>query len=283
MVAALFIPAKILAAEIKLETSTKDEFPGQIVEIKVLLNTREENINAVAGEIILPASFFSLKEINDGNSLVNFWVEHPKLETGNKISFAGIIPGGYTGRGQLFSFKGELRSAGIATFTISTGKALLNDGAGSPASFSAVNLSLSILKPSEKTPVTEQKILLPKTSDTMPPESFLPLIGNESSIFNGQWFLVFVTQDKDSGIDHYEVREGNNSFVVAESPYLLRDQKLKSKIYIKAIDRAGNERLEILSSQNRVWYESFWFYGIIILVFIILLLGKKLWRKKRQK
>jgi hypothetical protein len=86
--------------------------------------------------------------------------------------------------------------------------------------------------------------------------------------------LVFSTQDKGSGIDYYEVKEESQFLLFrllpskwhrAESPYLLRDQSLSSRIYVKAVDRAGNKQFaELLPKRLIHWYEDYSFWFIIV-------------------
>jgi hypothetical protein len=61
-------------------------------------------------------------------------------------------------------------------------------------------------------------------------------------VFGGLYYIVFSTVDKQSGVDHYEVFE-NGAWEKVVSPYKLPDQSLKSEIKVKAIDKAGNERV----------------------------------------
>ena len=71
------------------------------------------------------------------------------------------------------------------------------------------------------------------------------------NIFDGKYFLVFATQDKGSGIDHYEVSEDNGaSFIPAVSPYLLKNQSLDTKIIVKAFDKKGNEKIAEVEMGN---------------------------------
>ncbi len=88
---------------------------------------------------------------------------------------------------------------------------------------------------------------------------------SDQRVFDGQYFIIFDAQDKQTGIDHYEVLEsepgaesagesGRSDLIrrfikgktpqwkVAQSPYLLEDQKLQSEVHVKAVDKAGNER-----------------------------------------
>ena len=119
--------------------------------------------------------------------------------------------------------------------------------------------------------------------DTDSPESFKPIITQSPDVFNGKYFLVFVTQDKGSGIDHYEVSEGGGKFMVAASPYLLKNQKLNKKITVMAIDKSGNKRTVIVSSENAIpWYKNYLILVILIIGSILIYIsGKFLWGKQK--
>ena len=83
--------------------------------------------------------------------------------------------------------------------------------------------------------------------DATPPEEFKPEIGKAPAVFEGKYFLSFATIDRMSGVAHYEISETRNqkqeAWKVGESPYLLEDQGLRSIIKVKAVDKAGNERI----------------------------------------
>lgn len=139
----------------------------------------------------------------------------------------------------------------------------------------------------EWSPKTTVRTMIDATS----PEEFTPQIID----IEGIKYLVFNTTDKVSGVSHYEVSEINlNRFgkiksgqeakwEIAESPYLLKDQELKSIIKIKAIDKAGNERLGEIISPSMPKFLS---YQIVLLVLvgtaIIILTVRKLFFKKRR-
>jgi len=73
----------------------------------------------------------------------------------------------------------------------------------------------------------------------------------------------------------------NKKWVIGESPYLLKDQGLKSYIYVKAIDKSGNVRTAFLTPTNlRFRLEKYAIYTIMIIVALFLVV---LWRKNRKK
>jgi hypothetical protein len=254
------------------------------------LNTGGEEINAVEGKIIFPSELLKLKEIRDANSIVNFWIDKPKLESDGQIAFSGITPGGYRGsQGLLLTLIFVSKKEGGGVIELQNAKTLLNDGNGTEAALSITPYQFTI---SQAVSAPSVPPAAPSIIDKEPPESFVPEIGQNPTILNGKWFLVFATQDKGSGIDHYEVKEARqkifdifSKWVTAESPYLLEDQELRSYVFIKAVDKAGNERIESVSPKNPLrWYENYENWLIIILGLLVAFAIKKLlWRKYSKR
>ncbi len=116
----------------------------------------------------------------------------------------------------------------------------------------------------------------PKTScrvlvDITPPEPFEAKIGRDSSIYDNRYFIAFSTTDKTSGIDYYEIKEGKLDFQKAVSPYLLQDQKLSSKIIIRAFDKAGNVQESKIIPQKKISW--LWIIlGLLIILFSVIII-----------
>ncbi|MBU4579609.1 cohesin domain-containing protein [Patescibacteria group bacterium] len=273
------------AAEVRIDSESQTIGVGAQFEAGVFLNTEDANINAIEGKIAFPEKLLELKEIRDGNSIINFWIERPKTVNG-EITFSGIVPGGYLGeKGLIFSAVFQSMQEGSGAVEIRDIKALLNDGEGTSAPLKISNFQFLISKqiPSSQIPISEIK-------DTDPPELFAPEIASDPNIFGGRYFLVFATQDKVSGIAGYFIHESTRKkeitrintkeWIAAASPYLLKDQKLQSYIYVKAVDKAGNSRVVMVSPKNPLaWYENYLVYAIITLVALIAILIYTLWRK----
>lgn len=271
-----FMAMPVFAARISLDSKTKEIGVNSQFEVPIFINTENQSINAIEGELIFSRDLFGLREIKYGNSIINFWVEKPKKA--DKIVFSGIIPGGYTGdKGLLFSAIFYTKKEGKGFIEIRNPKTLLNDGQGTETNTKASALGIIIS-------AEEPSFLPTKKKDTEPPEPFEPAVANDPTIFNGKYFLVFATQDKDSDIDYYEVCEKGEKCKVAGSPYLLKNQKLDKKIIVKAIDKNGNERIATLSAQKPViWYKNYLIFAIIVLAIEIIYLPLKfLWRKRKK-
>jgi len=271
------------AAELSLFSDIKEFSIGQQFQVDLILDTENEEVNALEGKIIFPQDVLELKEIRDGNSIVNFWVDPVRncvsngVEKPDEICFSGITPGGYMGKeGLIFQAVFYAKKEGRGVIEIREPKILLNDGQGTAADVKISNFQFLI---SKQIPISQ--ISIPEIKDNDLPEEFTPQIAADPAIFDGKWFLVFATQDKGSGVDHYEVCEGKRECVSAESPYLLQNQDLDEKIVVKAVDKSGNERITTLAAQKpAAWYKNYLILAIIILVIAIVYL---LWRAVKSK
>lgn len=281
------LPAQ--GAELYFGSHSKEVGINKTFEIGVLLNTQNQFINAVEGKIIFPNDL-EIVDILDGNSIINLWVERPRQDKNGEVFFSGIVPGGYLGeKGYLFSLVLKAKSTGQITIATSDERILLNDGEATGAPVGRAPISLSVVRES-----TIESFLPPYDSD--PPEAFTPAVAQDPNLFDNRYFVVFLTQDKGSGIDRYEILETRNPLArfragksegmrgwrIGESPYLLQNQKLTSYIFVKAVDRAGNERVSMLPPENPLLgYKNYGLWIIIILIGFMLYLAthRSLWKK----
>jgi hypothetical protein len=221
---------------------------------------QNDSINAVEGTIIIPAGL-KISSINDAASIISLWVDRPHLD-GTHIIFSGVIPGGYQSeRGELFSIVAEATHDISSTIDLTEVHVLQNDGNGTPA---IVTVASGKITTGSSTTETAYSL-----NDTIPPEPFTPLVSQDPNLYDGKYFVVFTTQDKQSGINHYEVKE-DKTWVTTTSPYLLTDQTRAHTLYIKAVDNAGNERLETVSGlYTAETFLTYLVWGILGLLLII--------------
>jgi hypothetical protein len=275
-------PVAVFAAQFSVEASTVNLKPGDQIETYLTVNAQKESVNALSGVLNFDTKQLSVREIRTGRSIVSFWIEQP-VETSAGIRFAGMIPGGYTqDGGSIFSVVFEVKSVSngsVGIVSVEKPQILLNDGKGTAAAvtlnnyFYQINLDNSL--PRRVDPI----------NDAVPPESFTSVISKDENLFGGKWFLTFSTLDKISGVDHYEVKEGwLGRFHTVESPYQLQDQDLSSKITVRAVDKAGNVRVEVLAVRNKkLFYEKIAIYGIIILLLLTFVsFGMRKFRNKNS-
>lgn len=259
----LLFVAPVFAAEIRLESQKVNVKTAEQFIVDVFVSS-DESLNAIEGKLSFTEKLLSLREIREGSSVINFWIEKPRREEG-EIVFSGITPGGFKGpQNLLFSLVFEAESAGEADILLLEAAALRNDGLGTSESLSLRNAEISV-KPGDS------KIRSVSPEDEEQPEDFVPIITSDPQLFEGKQVLVFATQDKGSGVLGYEVKEfryGLLSLISpwerAESPYVLKDQELKSRIEVRVIDFSGNKRVVLVAPQYALtWYDHLRAFAIL--------------------
>lgn len=279
------LPATVSAATVSLRSTPESVGMGDVVLVSVLLDSVVPT-NAFSGSILYSHTILEPVAINDGNSIINIWITRPDASVGDPIEFAGITPGGFSGTGGiLFSVLFRATAAGRADVSFKDVEVLRNDGAGGKEPTTTRPLSLSI-SPSSSGGYTEPV-------DNTPPEAFTAYQNSDPELFDGQNYIIFTTVDKGVGIDRYAISETrlpaflHSLFPItwnspATSPYILSDQNLTSTVYIKAVDRAGNERISVSPPKHLfAEYEKTVLLGILIVV--VLLWQMIGWGRRRRK
>ncbi len=264
-----FFPAIVFgAADAFWESPKQLVSVGDVVEATLFLDVHNEPINTIESEVIFDERLVDLTEMVYGGSGIVFWIDTPRQIGSGKIRFSGITPGGMTQPKQfVLTLRFKALAPGEFSLTTPVFTAYHNDGLGTPAVVHASPLLFHIQESREPSGVAES--IAPQ--DDIPPEIFTPTILNHSDIVQGASVLIFSAQDKQSGIAEYRVREGYvGSFETATSPYVLRDQSLKKKIFVQAIDAAGNVRtVTIMTPLANTIYAAALFFGILVLSFIL--------------
>lgn len=203
-----------------------------------------------------------------------------RINESGALHFSGGIPGGYCGRipgdpgesnivGQIIFYVpnfivGNVKNQKAALDFAEGTRAFINDGFGTEEKLTTKGAEITI---ADKSAISEDVWDKKIKEDKTPPEPFIIEVYSRGDIFNGKSYITFNTTDKQTGIDHYEVLEirpneklgvkPESSFLdrvlgrdrpapewkQGKIPYLLNDQDLLSIIRVKAIDKAGNERL----------------------------------------
>ncbi|GIW66876.1 MAG: hypothetical protein KatS3mg095_0774 [Candidatus Parcubacteria bacterium] len=209
------------------------------------------------------------------------------------LVFSGIIPGGYIGKkGLLVNLVFEAKPGSRAKHTtwqdsayieiLPSSQVLLNDGLGTRARLSVEKYNF-LVKPSGNKEIVIQ--------DNYPPEPFKIYLQRNKEIFNNKYYIIFETKDKQSGIAYYEIAETpfcislrsvceSPRFEKAQSPYILKDQTLRSYVYVKAVDKVGNERIEVLEPQKIFLINELLF--LIIFIFILVIIFNKIFYKLKK-
>ena len=278
------LPFGARAAILYFKPDSGKYYQDETFSVQLMIDTEEDCINTVKGEIDFSKDVLEAVNFATGNSILTIWLEKPKINQNlGKISFVGGIPGGYCGplpgepgeRDLLLKIFFKTKRDGMANLRFSEeSQVLLNDSLGTPAKLTIKGAVFTILPGIPEIPKKEWQEELEK--DNIPPEPFEIEIHRTPEIFEGKYFITFFTSDKQTGLDYFEVKEGKRNWEKAESPYLLEDQDLKSIIKVKAVDKAGNERIaEYLPPRKITWKDWLpWLILILIVASIIYWLWK---------
>lgn len=288
-VAASFgVPAIVHAASLSVEVPQTAFPPGGRMEASVYLDTEGEEINALEGTLIFSGDgVAALQDVRDGGSAVPLWVRRPTPSPDGSVAFAGVIPGGLSGE-RLLLFRAVIRAEkpGDAALSVDALRAFRNDGQGTALPIHVIPRTLQVAEGAPEPDIAASR-------DTEPPEPFTPILTRDPLLADGSYALVFLAQDKGSGIDHYDVfetprtitREADVAWKPAASPYALADQSLGSFVYVRAVDREGNERIARMEPLHpRAWYADGDLLPVwaLLIGFIVLLgyaVGSRVWKK----
>jgi hypothetical protein len=261
-----------------MDPSETHGYRADTVTVNVRLDTDEgECVNAVDA-VIEYGTAVSAVDVSTGNSIVSLWVETPTIDQNTRsIRFAGGIPNGYCGR-----IPGDPRLTNIIAtlvfqipgFAVGGGntkeaevrfapetRVLLNDGEGTEAALRTFGSKITLDDRAGESISDPWNAMV--QADDVPPSPFSIELVQNDQVFDGNYYIVFSTTDKQSGMDHYEVMEEpieelsmfrwgipDLAWSVVESPYVLRDQNLRSVVRVKAIDKAGNERIAVFAPED---------------------------------
>lgn len=299
MVFGLLAPLSAAALSVDFETAELTVNASQELRIPILLdNPTRENINTVQATVIVPRESFSIQTYWLEQSIIPLWVEEPTVtetETAYYVSFTGLIPGGTTESGELFTLVVKaLDPIERTTVRLLDPQVYRNTRTADGVALSDQYLFVRIT-PYDAGVVPQQDVII---EDAIPPEDFFPIVGKSQTVFDGDYFVMFQTLDRQTGIDFYDVLESEYFYSTEElaasegqlywrqatNPMRLQDQTLQSYIYVRAHDRAGNSRTVIIPPT--VFVEKTPLSRILVVgsIPIVLVIGVSvvLWRRRHR-
>lgn len=218
---------------------------GNTTLLKIMIDTEGQEINALEGKIYInnPKDITS---ITTGGSIFSLWPRRPSLDEG-LISFTGGTPSGVYGNSlRVFTIAIKPTTPEKIKINFSEVASFLSDGLGTKVSVTGSPVEISVN--SDDLETTEDNELANLViDDKNPPNKFSIDIGREETLHDGKYFLSFYATDNESGINRYEVKENDLPTVRSGSVYVLQDQSLTGTVEVRAIDNAGNVRIESIN------------------------------------
>jgi hypothetical protein len=291
-----FAAAHVHAVDLFFEANTQGIHVGDTFTVTLKLDPEKVFINALEASLITSDNIVPVS-IDEQGSFVPLWVERPSIKN-KAVTFSGLVPAGYDGDygagwrgarpGKVVSVIYKALYPGVSSIQVKNARILLHDGNGSESPISTDPRMFTV---ETGTSTRESAVAI---DDTTPPERFELQVVNDAQLYSGVAVLIFATQDKDSGIDHYEVAEARKhvgeeydslAWSLAESPYVLKNQKQTSYIYVKAVDRAGNSRIIVLKPEHgATQYENktMWIILSVLGLIIIFSATYNFWKKRNH-
>jgi len=140
VVACLLWAAPAFAVSLSFQVPQATIHIGDEKEIDVMIDSQGTPINALGGTVAFPSDLLSLEKVDIGDSPIDAWIEKPTLDSDGKLSWSGIIAGGWNGTrgafydgthpGVLFKLFFKAKAAGTPALSFEDLVAKANDGKG---------------------------------------------------------------------------------------------------------------------------------------------------------
>lgn len=271
------------AAEAYLTADYSTVSVGDTIMVRLSMDTMEKRPNTVEGTVFLQsgAPHIEILDFNLADSVLTNWLKTPSLDEDSKISFIGGVPGGFNGkRGLLFQIIFTAKTAGQVTFLPTDILAYDNDGKATPMPVPGTPLTITIV-PKKNDPEKNQWLDV-ISHDNEPPQDLSVTFGADASTFDGKTFMAISAVDHQSGIDYFEVTEGNQPAVRSGMTYVLRDQTESTPITVTAYDKAGNKSSILLHPDTRKSRYILW-GGIAIILSLLGFVAFRRFKSMRKK
>ena len=181
----LFFANKIYAASLSLSPEAPTVSVGNIISVKVLVNTDGKAINNSESVIQFPSDLLEVVSISKNSSIFSLWVEEPSFtNTDGKIVFNGGIPNpGFTGQGgYIASVTFKAKKQGVASVLFADSAVRENDGLGTDILTSKNGSVIKIGIP-EKIEVTTP--IIPVVKNNLPVK---PVVSSTTNPDQDSWY-----------------------------------------------------------------------------------------------
>ncbi|MEO5646657.1 MAG: hypothetical protein ABIO57_00285 [Candidatus Paceibacterota bacterium] len=209
--------------------------------VDVVVDPKGGSINGIQGAVTFSPDMLTFVRAETGTSNITLWIDQPKAQ-GDTISFSGVIPNGFNGLinpfdqsvklpGQIVRLVFSGKAPGIAKISTTNISITDNDGIGTIEKMTDTNNTVTVSDTAAPSLYINNDIISPTLSAT---------VINDHNLYDGKSVLIFNATDKESGVDHVTLQEGDGELSTIESPYVLHDQSRKSILLLHAYDMSGN-------------------------------------------
>lgn len=268
----LTLSAAPFASAAGLSFVSVPEFPavGESFMVHVEFEAGSETYNVLDGVVKVPDDL-TIERVSTGGSAITLWAALPNFVPSlGQIEFTGGVPEG-VGPNQhirLFTLHARARAPGGYVLTSRGSSAYVSDGSGTRREIPAATARVTVGAPGAAPSA--------QVRDRRGPEFVVAEVGQEPSLFNGQYYVTFSATDDISGVVAYEVKEGRfASYVPTERYYVIKDQSLETPVWVRATDASGNTVTKKIIGSSLV--------APALLGSILVLLALYVWRRRNKR
>lgn len=271
---ALLVNPRTTFAHVQFTPVALPENNGGTIAIQIRVATDHDTINTVEGMISIPNDISEVT-ISTGDSAFTLWPTPPVFSVGDRtVSFTAGAPGGIK-EGKdvlLFTIYGRTTKLGDFTFTPLNTSAYLHDGKGTKVPSEANSLKFSV----QSLDASKHNAFSNAISSDHSAPVVDATVGQDTYLFDGQYFLSVYGTDGGSGIARFEVAEGWSGFKESKEYHILQDQKQGSIIRVRATDFAGNSKVEYIWPAHPFAHPLFYLDVLGVVLILVLV-----WRRVR--
>ncbi len=163
------------AATLSLRPSSQSVSKGNIVSVRLIVNTDGKYVNNTEGSIQFPTDLLDVLSVSKSSSIFSLWVEEPRFSNyDGSVSFNGGVPNpGYIGSGgEVISITFKAKKAGNASVMIADASVRENDGLGTDIlnSKSGASIQIQDAQADNNTADTTVKPTTPTTAKSSAPD-----------------------------------------------------------------------------------------------------------------
>jgi len=170
------------AATLAITPSSAQVAVGNVIEVKVLVNSNGDAINTSAATIQFPPGLLQVMSVSDSQSIFSLWVQNPTFSNSNgTITFTGGVPNpGFIGQnGRIMSVVFRALKAGNASLIFTNASVLKNDGLGTE-DLTGTQQGTIVINAVAQSPTTKPTVSSPTLT--------LPVISSASNPDHNAWY-----------------------------------------------------------------------------------------------
>lgn len=228
VVFSLFVSTQVEAAILSVSSVASSVSVGNIVSVKIFVNTEGKYINNAEGVLSYPVDLLEPISVSKSSSIFSLWVEEPRFNGIGSVSFNGGLPTpGYNGSsGEVVTVVFKARKIGTVSLILSDSAIRENDGLGTNILKAYKNASIQIVDAPKSSPKSE---------------TLNDVFSIRVETANNRDVLNLFPPNLLSKIDSYLIQIDNNT------PFAVKSSEIKINQFTLPVQNAGEHAISVFA------------------------------------